>query len=117
MRPRGQNWPDWLPALGNNCCVDKEGQGCLLILTVSSEWACWLLQHVLWKSHGSSISGNVKTSLCNGLSSLILPGGTLAWGAPDALLVQGTPCPGEPGLTHVKNTDMKSFISMHQIAV
>lgn len=70
--PEGKIGMTALPALGNNCCVDKEGQGCLLILAVSSEWACWLLQHILWKSHCSSISGNVKTNSCDGLSCLIL---------------------------------------------
>lgn len=80
--PEGKTGMTLLPVLGNNCCLDKEGQGCLLILTVSSEWACWLLQRILWKSHCSSISGNVRTNLCNGLSCPVLPGGALAWDAP-----------------------------------
>lgn len=58
--PEGKTGMTLLPALGNNCCVDKERQGCLLILTVSSERACWLLQHILWKSQCSSISGNFQ---------------------------------------------------------
>jgi len=82
-----------LPVLGNNCCLGKEGQGCLLILTASGEWVCWVLQHILWKSHHSSIGCNIKINLRNGLSRLVLPGGALAWDAPDALLAQGTPHP------------------------
>lgn len=115
--PEGKTGMTLLPVLGNNCCLDKEGQGCLLILTVSSEWACWLLQRILWKSHCSSVSGNIRTNLCNGLSCPVLPGGALAWDTPGALPVQGKPSPAWPGLTWVKNADMKSSISIHQIAV
>lgn len=58
--PEGKIGMTSLPVLGNNCCLDKGGQGCLLILSGNSEWTCWLLQCILWKNLCSSISGSIK---------------------------------------------------------
>lgn len=65
--PRGRAGTTAWRALGNACCADKGGQGCLLILIVSGERACCLLQGILRKSPVPALLGTLtdpRDGLC-----------------------------------------------------
>lgn len=66
-RPRGRAGTTARRALGNECCADKGGQGCLLILIVSGERACCLLQGILRKIPVPALLGTLtdpRDGLC-----------------------------------------------------
>lgn len=114
--PEGKIGMTSLTVLGNNCSLAKEGQGCLLILSGSSEWACWLFQCILWKNLCSLNSGSknqIYAMVCHLLSCLeeLCLGVLLVLSWSRGHLSRMTPI--VPGENHWSETS----ISVQQIAV